>query len=107
MDELVSIRCEDFSDEVRNEMEKQAVSLREELVLAAAGNPSQVELYWDKQDQNNPGPAYRYLDGSESGPCDVTGWSDACRPRVSIEDYFDGDGKYLGPDSEGVYPIFA
>ena len=69
-------------------------------------------IFWDKSDPNNIGPAYRlYDDGVEvdSGPLEFVGWwKDFKRIEVegyNLHDYFDEDGKFLGPDEDGVCPV--
>lgn len=42
----------------------------------------------------------------------IVGWQKYGEPidtpeGIHAEDYFDADGRYLGPDAEGVEPIFA
>lgn len=99
---------------------------------ASAGceTPVRVEIYWDTQDPDNEGPAYRIGDpgegGQESGTLEFSGWSaggsatraDAIERQetepqateldnlegYNVSDYFGGDGAYLGPDQHGVYP---
>lgn len=77
-----------------------------------------VVLYWDKQDPQNPGPAYRLSrdNGGESGSLDVTGWAHVSGRKVeesevagyNIADYFTGaDGAYAGPDQDGIYPVLS
>jgi len=64
------------------------------------------------QDPTNEGPAYRIGEpGSgqqESGALEFAGWSEDREVEGYVLDaYFDGDGRYLGPDQHGVYPCFA
>ena len=79
---------------------------------------STITIYWDRAE--NPtlaGPAYRDSEDGSSGPLEFFEWGkegmelsffgmDNDAPGYKIEDYFDSDGKYLGPDSEGIYPRF-
>lgn len=82
--------------------------------LAAAGEetPVPVEIYWDEQDPENAGPAYRIGEpGSghqETGEMEFAGWStnDEDSMGYVLDAYFDGDGRYLGPDGDGVHPQF-
>ena len=66
-----------------------------------------VTIYWDSSDPQNVGPAYRIerADGrSASGSLNFGCWSaDGC-DGYQLEDYFDGNGAYRGPDADGVYP---
>lgn len=36
----------------------------------------------------------------------VIGWTGSNIAGYSIEAYFDGDGRYLGPDADGIEPLF-
>ena len=81
----------------------------------AAGEANEhVDIYWDRQDPNNEGPAYRMAIPEsysmlESGPLEFAGWAhggDADTQGYALAEYFDGQGNYLGPDSHGVYPLF-
>jgi hypothetical protein len=85
-----------------------------ELIAAALKERSAhgITLYWDDQDPNNVGPAYR-VDGGESGALEFVRWNAPdprdCEPDVvegyCLEPYFNGpDRAYLGPDQYGVYP---
>ena len=84
-----------------------------EINAAAAGKDSTIRIYWDSQDPGNVGPAW--TDGVVSGGCDFVGWSNGpqgCRwpdkekYMEALAEYFDGDGRYTGPDSDGIYPTF-
>lgn len=69
---------------------------------------SPITIYWDSQNKNNPGPAYRDEKTGESGSLEFAGWSDGASGDTGrhLEDYFRGpDGSYLGPDCDGVFPI--
>jgi hypothetical protein len=88
---------------------------REELHSALRGEPSDIEIYWDASDPQDPGPAWRTpgdeRGGCESGPLDVCGWAslydDTVRQHIEgyqVAHYFDGHGAYRGPDAEGIYP---
>lgn len=82
-------------------------SFDKQLNDAAAGKPSSITIYWDSQDSENIGPAYRGK--SESGPLHFDRWSNG-KPHIAgynYGDYFDAAGCYLGPDDYGVYPIFS
>lgn len=85
------------------------MTTNEAIKAAAAGQDSPVEIYWDTQDPSNPGAAYRYTDGSDSGACEFVEWSNGEQEYggIYVGEYFDGEGRYQGPDSEGVYPVFA
>jgi len=71
------------------------------------------EIYWDKSDPQNIGPAYRDCDESgreiESGALEFIGWSNGAEylDGYNLGDYFDGDGAYLGPDSDGIEPVLV
>jgi hypothetical protein len=78
----------------------------EAINAAAAGHASPVEIYWDSQDKTNVGVAYRYTDGSDSGSCEFVAWSAIC-DGYELGNFFDGDGQYLGPDCDGIYPLFG
>lgn len=78
-----------------------------DLIRAACMSPNaaspEILLYWDVQDPANPGPAYRTA--TDSGPCELMHWNGSSQ-GMHLEDFFRGpDGAYLGPDSDGVYPI--
>lgn len=85
-----------------------------DLIRAALVNPNHtgITIYWDKQDPDNVGPAWRTAD--DSGAMEFVRWT-AADPRnaasdvvegYSLESYFGGpDGAYLGPDQHGVYPV--
>ena len=77
-----------------------------EILKASKGQESDIEIYWDKQDPANAGTAYRYRDGSDSGSLYFVRWSEP-EEGYELEHYFDGDGRYLGPDQHGVYPILV
>lgn len=70
----------------------------------------QVVIYWDDQDPQNPGPAYRIGDPAsgqqESGALDCVGFSEPSADGiVPLDGYFGRDGRYLGPDQDGLYPL--
>ena len=77
-----------------------------EILKAAKSEESEITIYWDRQDPNNVGAAYRYRDGSDSGSLEFIRWSEPAE-GYELENYFDGDGRYLGPDQHGVYPVFG
>lgn len=68
-----------------------------------------VLIVWDDQDACNIGPAFR--DGKESGGLEFVGWSGKTdgfeNDTYHVAEFFDGDGRYLGPDQHGVYPTFC
>lgn len=35
------------------------------------------------------------------------GWSDCVVDGYLVDNYFDADGRYLGPDAYGIEPLFA
>lgn len=86
----------------------EAESVDNAIWAACAGRKSPVELYWDTQCPGSHGVAYRYLDGSQSGACELLRWSDNSQNEddLNVSDFFDGDGAYTGPNSRGVYPVF-
>ena len=73
-----------------------------------------IEFYWDTQDPQNVGPAYRDHESGESGEAEFVGWyrdgapvSDAETVGYEVQHYFTGpDGAYTGPDCDGIYPAF-
>lgn len=83
------------------------MTTNEAINSAAAGQDSTVEIYWDSQDPSDAGVAYRFTDGSDSGPCEFVRWSADDADGYNIGDYFDADGRYQGPDADGVYPVFV
>lgn len=80
------------------------------LALALRGEESSVEVYWDEQDKNNAGPAYRDEETGESGSLEFTGdWlsldgHEGETGGYYLTAYFKQNGKYQGPDMYGVYP---
>lgn len=84
-------------------------TLQDRINAAAAGLESTVAIYWDDQDPQNAGPAYR--DGTAphgtSGELDFAGWSSDDCDGYELDHYFDNDGSYIGPDAGGVHPLFA
>ena len=85
------------------------MSKSNEILKAAKGQESKIEIYWDRQDLANEGPAYRYRDGSESGPLEFVRWSESESESVEGYEmwmYFGSGDRYSGPDQHGVYPIF-
>lgn len=76
--------------------------------VAAGEEISGVVIYWDSAAVGNEGPAYR--DGGDSGALEFCGWAGSVDgsedDTYSVGNYFGADGKYLGPDQHGVYPIF-
>ena len=80
------------------------MSEAKEILKAVKNEESKITIYWDEQDPANVGAAYRYRDGSDSGPLEFVRWSEPV--EYELENYFDGDGRYIGPDQHGVYPIF-
>ena len=80
---------------------------------------TEIEIYWDRQDSNNAGPAFREatgpIDQRDSGPLEFCGWGHTSgRPVVESEvivyhiaDYFSENCAYRGPDDFGIYPILA
>ena len=66
-----------------------------------------VTVYWDTSAPQNIGPAYRvrHADGREESGALIFGcWSQDGCDGYQLEYYFDGDGRYRGPDADGVYP---
>lgn len=81
----------------------------EQLVFLASVDPAfartqGLEIYWDTQDPDNEGAAWRTQ--SVSGSIDHVGWSGDCEIGMNLLDYFGPDGRYIGPDCQGVYPLF-
>lgn len=77
-----------------------------ELIENALVNPSttpEILIYWDRQDPDNIGPAYRRTDIQESGPLELLKWNGDAT-GAHLEDFFRFD-TYLGPDGDGVYPV--
>ena len=83
------------------------------ILKALRGEPSAAVLYWERQDPNEPGPAYRIWQAS--GSLTHSGWSHLSGRPVKakeilgyhLSDFFLGyDGLYLGPDSDSIYPTF-
>lgn len=75
-----------------------------DLIAAALKNPNaeDITIFWDRQDANNEGPAWRTE--TESGALEFRGWSSNDAEGYHLGDYFQG-GRYLGPDQDGIYPI--
>jgi hypothetical protein len=74
----------------------------EQLLMAEEGDKaSKMRIVWDTQDPNDIGPAWKTE--FESGTLNVTGWNDG--KFHDLEDWFDGDGAYLGMRNN-VHPIF-
>jgi cytolysin (calcineurin-like family phosphatase) len=69
-----------------------------------------ITIYWDSQDSENEGPAWRTE--TESGALEFRGWTAEDKRNATpdvvegynVSDYF-RSGRYLGPDQYGVYPI--
>ena len=90
-----------------------------ELIEALKSTTSpDVLIYWDRQDRNNEGPAYRVTTGEinqrESGALDLAGWAHVSGRKVedsevvgyNVGDYFGlSGGEYKGPDQDGIYPV--
>ena len=97
------------------------MSLKNKIASALKSAKSdEVLIYWDSQDSNNPGAAYRTTTGEqdrrESGPLWLNDWAHVSGREVdesevvgyNAGDYFGGnDGAYSGPDKDGIYPIFS
>lgn len=69
-----------------------------------------VTIYWDGQDPNNGGPAYRIVDAAgheESGALHHRGWSADDTDGYYLTEYFGPTDEYRGPDQDGVYPILS
>ena len=65
-------------------------------------------IYWDNQDPNNSGPAYRDYENDQeidSGLLEFEGFPQGCE-GYNLADYFGNDGEYLGPDEGGIEPIY-
>jgi len=77
----------------------------EAIEAALKGETSDVVIYWDSQDSNNEGPAFRRESTQESGALEFRGWIGENTNGYFLGEYFKGpDSAYLGPDSDGVYP---
>ena len=78
--------------------------MQAEIDAALTGAASEVTLYWDTQDPNAVGPAYRT--GDDCGPLEFFGFVGADdKTLYTLESFFGGpDQTYLGPDQDGVYP---
>jgi hypothetical protein len=74
--------------------------------VAAGNSNGEVLIYWDDQNADDAGAAYRTTAG-ESGPLHFEGWSSADANGYELAHYFDSQGEYKGPDADGVYPIFS
>lgn len=73
------------------------MNAHKQIVEALKGSPSKATIYWD-----GPGAAYRI--GQDSGPLEFLGWSSG-PDGERLEDYFDSQCRYKGPDCFGTYPI--
>jgi hypothetical protein len=98
----------------------------EAIEAALKGETSDAVIYWDKQDASNEGPAFRRESTQESGALEFLGWAATDGRKYDViydglgsqrvklgEGYFLGeyfkgrDAAYIGPDSDGVYPILT
>lgn len=85
---------------------------RNSIALALVGKQSQASIFWEKQNPNKEGPVYHI--GKETGLLEFVRWTHVSGRSVSesevfgrkARDYFTGPGgSYLGPDSNGIYPL--
>lgn len=89
------------------------MNTKNEIMKALRGEPSSVTLYWDKQDSNSEGPAYRTADNGESGALDLIRWANINGTPATAEGrelwmYFEGpNDTYTGPDCYGVFPLLS
>ena len=72
-----------------------------EKALVSPSTTPEIIIYWDRQDPDNTGPAYRRTDVQESGPLELLRWhGDAI--GAHLEDFFRSDS-YLGHGQAGTY----
>ena len=65
----------------------------------------EITIYWDAQDSNNEGPAWRT--DTESGSLEFVQWNDPDDAEgYNVREYFGQNGEYKGPDCYGIHPIF-
>ena len=83
------------------------MTTQEAVDLAAAGELSPVTLFWDYRDPSNQGPIYRYNSGGDSGSLNVEGWVGGNPDGICVEEFFDHEGNYYGPDGDGIHPSFV
>lgn len=87
------------------------MNIQEQIDRALQGLDSEATIYWDTQDPNNTGPAFRC--GDTSGALEFHSWQQYNGLTTDhiegycVADYFDHDGRYLGLDVGGVYPILT
>jgi len=99
------------------ETKMKTYDIQGEKVAALYNGPSERilggEIYWDRQDPRDEGPAFRRKD--DSGALELSGWAhvsgrnveDAEVAGYNLRDYFRANGAYQGPDQDGIYPVLA
>lgn len=91
--------------------QRNPISVASRLRAVAAGEEIDgTEIWWCNMPPEGP----QYRDGDEQGMLDVFAWGRTIRlPGVPLPDnvgnlaeWFDEEGRYTGPNEDGIYPIF-
>ena len=78
--------------------------------IASGETVDGVRLLWCDQDPNNPGAYLRFADGTADEPLEFAQWSDGdATKNIHYGNWFrpGADPCYLGPDEDGLYPMFS